>query len=176
MNCPYKNSDSVDVSEQWFAVRTRSNREATVTTALAGKGLDVWFPRYSAPRPRSEASGKAAFPGYVFCRLDVTRRMPVLTTPGVVGFVSSGRNPLAIDQSEITSLRLVMESLLPVRPHPFLNAGDAVKISEGPLTGAEGYVVRSNVDRLVVCITLLQRSVCVAVESHWLKRTNRIAA
>jgi transcription antitermination factor NusG len=176
MNCRYMQPDNAGVCEQWFAVRTKSNREATVARALTGKGLDAWFPRYKKGRQTSEFKGRAAFPGYVFCRLDVSRRMPVLTTPGVVGLVSSGRIPMPIDQTEMTSLRLVMESLLPTGPHSYLHAGDSVRISTGPLAGAEGYIVRSNVDHLVVCITLLQRSVCVAVESQWLERTSRIAA
>lgn len=166
----------VNASEQWFAVRTKSNREAAVTSSLNGKGLNAWFPRFKNERSRNDFQGKAAFPGYVFCELDVTRRMPVLTTPGVIGLVSSGKIPLAIDPNEMCSLRLVMESLLPVRPHQYLQAGDAVKISAGPLTGAEGYIVRNQVDHLVVCITLLQRSVCVAVESGWLEKTRRAAA
>jgi len=169
-------SPSVDSSEQWFAVRTKSNREAVVTRALTGKGLDAWFPRYRDHRPNSLIHGKAAFPGYVFCRLNVTRRMPVLTTPGVIGLVSSGKIPLPLDPNEITSLRLVMESLLPVGPHSYLKDGDSVRITSGPLMGAEGYIVRTNVDHLVVCITLLQRSVCVAVESQWLEKACRVAA
>jgi len=170
------NSARLDIAEQWFAVRTKSNREAVVSRSLIGKGLDAWFPRYRDNRPNSPINGKAAFPGYVFCKLNITRRMPVLTTPGVIGLVSSGRIPLPLDPNEISSLRLVMESLLPVGPHSYLQDGDSVKITSGPLSGAEGYIVRSNVDHLVVCITLLQRSVCVAVESQWLEKARSVAA
>lgn len=163
-------------NEQWYAVRTKSNRESLVSKALVGKGLEAWFPRFRDPRANSAVHGKAAFPGYVFCKLNVTRRMPVLTTPGVIGLVSSGKIPLPLDPNEISSLRLVMESLLPVGPHSYLQDGDSVTITSGPLTGAEGYIVRSHIDHLVVCITLLQRSVCVAVEGQWLEKTRRVAA
>jgi len=162
--------------QQWFAVRTKSNREAEVTRALNGKGLDAWFPRYKECKAKGVVYGRAAFPGYVFCRLDVTRRMPVLTTPGVIGLVSSGKIPLPIDHDEMSSLRLVMESSLPVGPHSYMQAGDRVRITDGPLTGADGYIVRTDVDHLVVCITLLQRSVCVAVENDWLEKTCPVAA
>jgi len=170
------NLSSVDAFEQWFAVRTKSNREAEVTRALTSKGLDAWFPRFKERKPRGLVYGRAAFPGYVFCRLDVTKRLPVLTTPGVMGLVSSGRIPLPIDHEEMASLRLVMESPLPVGPHIYMQAGVRVKITNGPLTGADGYIVRNHVDHLVVCITLLQRSVCVAVENHWLEITRPVAA
>jgi len=162
--------------EQWFAVRTKSNREAEVTRALTGKGLDAWFPRFKDHKPKGLVYGRAAFPGYVFCRLDVTKRLPVLTTPGVIGLVSSGKTPLPIDPEEMASLRVVMESPLPVGPHSYMQAGDRVRITTGPLAGADGYIVRNQVDHLVVCITLLQRSVCVAVENHWLEITRPVAA
>lgn len=161
---------------QWFAVRTKSNREAVVTCALQGKGLDAWYPRYVRRKSANGNYGRAAFPGYVFCLLDVAKRMPVLMTPGVIGLVSSGRTPLPIDEKEISSLRVVMESLLPVAPHSYLVSGDSVRITAGPLAGAEGYVVRNEFDHLVVSITLLRRSVCVRVESHWLEKMRRAAA
>ena len=134
--------DPLDVSDSaaWFALRTKSNREAVVASALLGKGYDAWYPRYRDHRSRSSApkappaphaplSGRAAFPGYVFCQLDASKRMPVLTIPGIVGFVSSGKTPLPIDDKEISSLRLVMESELPVGPCDYLKIDDRVRVT-----------------------------------------------
>jgi transcription antitermination factor NusG len=111
----------------------------------------------------------------VFCRLDVTKRLPVLTVPGIVGIVSSGRTPLPIDEREISSLRLVMESELPVGPCSYLKIDDRVRVTSGPLSGAEGYVTHSDSDRLIVSITLLQRSVSVEVSDQWLEKISVIA-
>jgi hypothetical protein len=47
---------------EWFAIRTKSNREYVVAEALAGKGYEVLFPRYSV-----RASAGPLFPGYLFC-------------------------------------------------------------------------------------------------------------
>jgi len=160
----------------WFAVRTRSNREAVITESLLGKGFDAWFPRYKTTGSNTLSPGKAVFPGYVFCKLVIAHRLPVLTVPGVVGLVSSGKTPLPIEDHEITSLRLVMESLLPVGPHDYLHAGDWVRIKDGPLTGAEGYIVQRESEHLVVSITLLQRSVSVTVQGHWLEKSRSLAA
>jgi transcription antitermination factor NusG len=100
----------------------------------------------------------------------VTNRLPVLTIPGIVGIVSSGKTPVPIDEKEISSLRLVMESELPVGPCNYLKIDDRVRVTSGPLLGAEGHIIRSDSDHLVVSITLLQRSVSVEVSRQWLEK------
>lgn len=77
---------------------------------------------------------------------------------------------MPIDETEISSLRLVMESDLPVGPCNYLKIDDRVKVISGPLLGAEGYVIHSDSGRLVVSITLLQRSVSVEVPDQWLEK------
>jgi transcriptional antiterminator NusG len=160
---------------EWFAVRTRSNREAVVAEALEGKGLEVWCPRYKAPPFRSDGILKPLFPGYLFCRFNAYDRLPVLIVPGVVNIVSNGRVPLPIDDREIESLRIVLRSMMPVTPQEYLSVGDPVRITEGPLAGAEGHIVQHQPDRLIVSITLLQRSVSVAVQVDWLEKVRRAA-
>ncbi len=162
-------------SLKWFALRTKSNREAVVTDALAGRGLETWCPRYGASRSTS-AAHKPIFPGYLFCRFNVHDRLPVLTVPGILNIVSNGKTPLSIDEGEIESLRLLLESFLPVAPHEFFRIGDKVKITDGPLTGVQGYVVQHQRQHLVVCITLLQRAVSVVLEPQWIEKACQLAA
>jgi len=146
-----------------------------VTEALAGRGLEAWCPRFNAGA-NVKAANKPVFPGYLFCRFNVLDRLPVLTVPGILNIVSNGKIPLPIEESEIESLRLVMDSLLPVSPSDYFHVGDKVRITDGPLNGAEGYVVQRECQHLVVSITLLQRAVSVAVQSQWLERTRLAAA
>jgi transcription antitermination factor NusG len=164
------------MDNSWFAIRTKSNREASVAESLGGKGFEVLYPHYKTPVTRSPdlqkqpVFQKPLFPGYLFARFDVTTRLPILTVPGVVNIVSSGRTPIPLDDIEIESLKVLMESALPIDAHPYLRVGDKVVISEGPLNGASGYIVQTDNRRLVVSITLLQRSVAVDVAGEWLEK------
>jgi transcription antitermination factor NusG len=90
--------------------------------------------------------------------------------PGVLNVVSNGKIPVPIDEVEIESLRVLVDSKLPIGPHPYLKAGDRVAISNGPLAGATGYIMQTDQKRLIVSITLLQRSVAVAVCADWLDK------
>jgi transcriptional antiterminator NusG len=163
--------------EEWFAIRTKSNRESVVSEGLIGKGYEVLFPRYRASSPRRKEPRRSVsvalrplFPGYLFCKFDVLTRLPILTVPGVLNIVSNGKVPIAIDNSEIESLRVLMNSNLPIGPYPYLKVGDLVMLADGPLAGARGCIIQTDCKRLIVSITLLQRSVAVDVAGEWLEK------
>jgi transcription antitermination factor NusG len=108
------------------------------------------------------------FPGYVFCRFQVLRRLPILMTPGIVHVVGIGGVPAPIDEIEITSLQKAMQEKLAAQPTDFLQVGQRVRIVEGALSGVEGIVLDfKNSIQLVLSITLLQRSVRVEVDRDW---------
>jgi len=163
----------------WFALRVRSKAEQLVGTALSGKGCEVFVPTYLERRKYASCVKKvevALFQGYLFCRLDVNRRLPVLTTPGVEHIVSCGGIPQPIADTEIAAIRTVVDSRLPVIPWPYLKAGHPVRIEFGPLAGLEGQVVlEKSRERLVLSVDLLQRSVSVEIERTWVRPLASVA-
>jgi transcription antitermination factor NusG len=99
----------------------------------------------------------------VFCRFDAKRRLPILTTSGVVSVVGCGREPVAIPDHEIDAVRAVLHSGLPTEVYPYLLDGQRVRVTNGSLQGVEGFLVKKkNQFRMVVSITMLQR--CISVE------------
>jgi len=155
----------------WYAIRVRSRYENTVATILQGKGYEWFLPLYRSRRAWSDRIKEIQlplFPGYVFCRFDVQRRLPILTTPGVVGVVGVGKRPAAIDESEIGAIKSAIGSGLPARPWPFLQIGQEVSVANGPLCGLRGILLNfKGQHRLVLSVTLLQRSIAIEVESAW---------
>jgi transcription antitermination factor NusG len=108
------------------------------------------------------------FPGYVFCRFDARVRVPVLQSSGVVNLVSFGSDVIPIPDEEIQTVRRMLDSSLPVEPHPFLTSGQRIRITGGPLSGSEGILVEFKKQfRVVASITLLQRSVSAEVNREW---------
>lgn len=70
-------------------------------------------------------------------------------------------------RNEVESLRILLESGEDVKPISYLGPGDAVRIDDGPLTGAQGKVIRiSRKEHLVVSVALLQRSVAVELSER----------
>ncbi|MEO8659276.1 MAG: transcription termination/antitermination NusG family protein [Bryobacteraceae bacterium] len=156
----------------WFGVRVRSNCEAIVSTGLRSKGLEEFAPLYSSRRRWSDRIRTVQlplFPGYVFARFDPSVRTPVLATPGVVHILSLGGRPEPIDEKEIVSIRSLLSSGISAEPWPFLRVGQRVNLANGPLKGVEGIVVDLKQGcRLIVSVTLLQRSIAVEIERNWI--------
>jgi len=157
----------------WYALRVKSNFERTAAAILSGKGYETYMPLYRELRrwsDRRNVTEVPLFPGYVFAQFDVERRLPILTTPGVVHIVPPHQAPMAVDQTELDSVRVVVASGLPVGPHPFLRIGQHVIITRGSMTGLEGILVQvKRAFRIVVSVTLLQRSVAVEIDRDWVR-------
>ena len=107
------------------------------------------------------------FPGYVFCRFDVLRRLPILTTPGVLQILGTGNTPIAVSEMEIASLQAIVAARIPAQPFPFVQVGQRVRINQGVLAGVEGIVISfKQCLRLVLSVALLQRSILLEIDQE----------
>jgi transcription antitermination factor NusG len=157
----------------WYALSVRPRFESVVVRNLSAKGYEVFLPTYISKRrwsDRTKSVESALFPGYLFCRLDVQQRLPILITPGVRFIVSRGKIPEPIDQSELNAVRLVMERAAVYEPHPYLTVGQAVRIKRGSLYGLTGVAIQIKDNcRLIISVNLLQRSVAVDIDRTWIE-------
>lgn len=155
------------MSLDWFALRVKPRAERVVADVLDGKGYEYFLPMHRERRKWSDRVKTVETPlfgGYVFCRFDVQHRLPILTSPGVLHVVSIGKVPEPIPDEEIASLQVLANSGLALESWPYLQIGEQVRIVGGPLAGASGIVQSvKDRDRLVVSVSLLQRSVAVVV-------------
>ena len=162
-----------DPAERWFALRVKSRCEKVVATIAQNKGFEGFLPFYQSRRrwsDRLKLVELPLFPGYVFCRLDQHHRLPLLTIPGVLHLVGSGKIPTPIDDREVAAIQRAVRSGLLTEPYPFLEVGQRVRLEDGPLAGLEGiFVGTSKQQRIIVSLALLKRSVAVAIEPHWAK-------
>jgi transcription antitermination factor NusG len=152
----------------WYGIRTRSNQERVAAGVLTGKGLECYLPTHRSRRRWSDRivfTDAPLFPGYLFCRFNAKKRVPVLTTPGVVQIVGFGNEPAPIPDAEIDAVQTLLLANPDAEPCSFLRVGHRVRVQTGALKGVEGILVRERSDwRLVVSIEILQRSVWVEVD------------
>jgi transcription antitermination factor NusG len=174
--CDSERPDSPAVSaehnqeRQWYALYVRSHCERATEQRLKGKGYRAFSPFYQTWRKRPDRTKQLdlpLFPGYVFCCFNPNKRLPILTTPGVVTIVGAGKTPEPVKQSEIDSIQIIAEAGQTVQPWPFLRQDQRIRIEAGPLAGIEGTLLTVKDQlRLVVSITLLQRSMAVEVDQE----------
>lgn len=86
---------------------------------------------------------------------------------GIVRVLGERWDRLAeIPQQEIDSARQVAEAHSHVLPYAYLQEGQRVRITRGPLEGLEGILTetRSRTGLLVISVHLLRRSVAVVID------------
>lgn len=156
---------------EWYAVRTKSRHEKKVDERLKEKLFTVFWPKievWSRRKDRKKKILASLFPGYLFVKCDLTSEiwLDIIKTHGVAGMVSLVNEPTPIPESQIESVKKILDSKVAVKLHPFINVGDRVIVVEGPLEGAVGFYIQPNYDKgkLVVSLELLNRSIEVEVE------------
>ena len=156
----------------WYALQVRTRKEAYVASQIQGQGFECLLPTYKSIRKwsdRVKELEQPLFPGYLFCRFDFQNRRSVITTPGVLQIVGFGRTATPVADEEIRGLQLAASSDMPKQPWPYLEIGQRVQVIYGTLTGLEGILVNVKGNhRVVLSVTLLQRSVAMEVETSWL--------
>jgi transcription antitermination factor NusG len=160
-----------DQTHPWFAVQTRTRYENLAAKQLSGRGYEVFLPLYQCKRrwsDRMQEIDVPLFPGYLFCRFNLLDRLPILTSPGVIQIVGIGKTPIPVDDEEVLALQTAVKTGVPRQPWPFLKVGQKVRVEAGPLSGLEGVLLNfKGRYRLVLSVSLLQRSVAVEVDSAW---------
>ncbi len=140
---------------------------------LRGKGFEEFLPTYRARRQwsdRIKVLDLPLFPGYLFCRIDLNKRLPLLTTPGFLYLVGKGMTPEPIDERKLWPFNRSCAPVFQLCLGPPLLSGQKVRVERGPLRGIEGVVTRiADEHRIYVSVTLLQRSVSVEVDPDWIR-------
>lgn len=174
--------DTNTAAEKWFALQVKTRWEGSTESLLRGKGYETFLPTYKGKvsrNGRTKESVLALFPGYVFCRFDSQKRLPILVTPGVISVVGNGKLPIPVEDSEIEAINAVVRSGLPAQPWPYLEVGDRVRIEGEVLGGLEGILISfRGTQRIVVSVALLRRSVALEIERSRILplRSPRLAA
>jgi transcription antitermination factor NusG len=156
----------------WYAVHTMARHEKRVAAQFEEKRVCTFLPLLRQVHKWTDRQAMVEVPMfscYAFVHIAQTaeERLKVLRTPGVLGFVGSDRVGTPIPEEQIASLRTAINEKIPCFPHPFVSAGNRVRIRGGSLDGVEGIFLRQGTEQtVIVSVELLQRSVAIRVEGY----------
>jgi transcription antitermination factor NusG len=141
-----------------------------------GQGYECFLPVYKSERrwsDRVKEIEQPLFPGYLFCRFDLHNRGSVLMASGVQQIVGVGRTPLPVEEVEIESIRQALASGLPSQPWLYLQVGQRVRVNHRNMNNLEGILINfKGSHRVVLSVSLLQRSVAMEVDLSWVTPVN----
>ena len=156
----------------WYCVHTRSRHEDAVYQRLSDKKIQAFLPKmevWSKRKDRRKKIQKALFPGYLFVyeMMNAHRGLEILKTAGVVKILGNEVGPMPVPETQIDSIKKLMDGKAAVSPFPYLKEGQLIRVVDGPLKGCEGFLVKikEQKEKLVISIDLLRRSISVEIES-----------
>jgi transcription antitermination factor NusG len=157
---------------KWYAVYTIAKHEKSVVTHLAHRNIAAFTPTLRQMHnwsDRNKFIDVPLFSCYVFIQAPEWREVHrvVRTVPGVLEWVGRKGEPVAIPNDEISVIRTITEEQLRASSHPFLKAGQRVRVRGGCLDGVEGILVEDGKDnRLVVSVNLIQQAASVSLQGY----------
>ena len=160
-------------SKKWLAVYTKPRHEKTVKKELQKKGFEVYLPILKERRKWSDRKKWVEFPlfrSYIFVRIKIKNALFVLQTMGVVKVVKFGGEVAIVQNKSIEAIKLMIEGGYNPEPLDYFVKGDPVEVSDGPLKGLVGEVIRLDKDdRLLIRVDTIQHSVSVQINRGFLK-------
>ena len=157
---------------RWYALHTRARHEKAVERRLRDQGMETFLPTAMEVHRWSDRKKKVEVPlfnCYVFlrCALSAEDRTRVYQVESVHGFVGVRGASLPIPDEQIESIRKVVTQSAPWRSHPFLKAGQRVRVLGGAMDGVEGVFVSENGDHsLIISVDAIQRSMAVRIDGY----------
>ena len=152
-------------NEIWSVLHVVANHEKRVAQHLAVRSLEHYLPLYqedSRWTDRTVRLQRPLFPGYLFVRLGAEGKLPALTAPGVLRLLGGGPMGL-VPAAEIERIRLALANGYPLRPHPAIACGTAVRVARGIFTGVEGVIAElRRQSKVVIAVAAIGR--CYSLE------------
>ncbi len=169
------------MAQKWYVVHTYSGFERKVKLALEERvvrhNLQDQITEVLVPTEQVEEMVKGQrritsrkfYPGYILVRMELNNDTWHLVndTPKVTGFLGSRTDPVAIPDTEAERIISQMkEGALKPKPKVKFEAGDKVRVVEGPFTNFNGEVdeVKAEKGRVRVMISVFGRPTPVELE------------
>jgi len=142
-----------DERASWFVVHTTSGHEVRVaetlrqrieTMGLTANVFELLVPtqdRVIIRGGRKSTIKEKIFPGYMLVKMimDDETWLAVRTTPGITGFVGSGKTPTPLSETEVQNIQKFVAAPAK-RFKTRFTTGEAVKITDGPFNDFLGTI------------------------------------
>jgi len=169
------------MAKKWYVVHTQTGQEDKVKASLEAKikqeNLTDLIGQIVIPKEtisevkkgKKKISERRFFPGYIFVEMELNEKTWYIlrTTPGILGFLGTGVQPVALEESEIEGIlkRIEERKEKPV-PKITFEIGESVRIKEGPFMDFNGTVeeILTDKGKVKVNVSIFGRATPVELE------------
>ncbi len=169
--------------KKWYVVHTQTGAESKAKANLESRadlaGMkeainQVLIPTEKVSEVRAgkkRISERKFFPGYILVEMDMNEDTWYLVknTPGISGFVGSGRTPIPLAENDVNQI-LTQQEEKTSKPKPKIDfgQGENVRVKEGSFANFNGVIdeVHPSRGKLKVMVTIFGRQTPVELE-YW---------
>ncbi|MBI3316857.1 MAG: transcription termination/antitermination factor NusG [Candidatus Omnitrophica bacterium] len=168
---------------KWYVLHTQTGIESKVKAGLESRaelaGMKQLIRQILIPTEKvsevkegkKRISERKFFPGYILVQMELTDDSWYLVknTPGISGFVGSGKNPIPLSDDEVGQIvRQQEEKTSKPKPKVEFSSGESVRVKEGAFVNFNGTIeeVNPNRGKLKVMVTIFGRQTPVELE-YW---------
>ena len=171
--------------KKWYIIHSQTGFEDKVKSALENKITQaepniqedisqIIIPTEQVSEIRAgkrRVSQRKFFPGYILIEMDLNDAVYAMikTTPGVTGFIGSGKKPTPLSPHEIKDiLKKIEEAQVKPTPKVIFEAGEQIRVVQGPFVNFNGSIddVNPVKGKLKVIISIFGRLTPVELE-YW---------
>lgn len=158
----------------WYALYTRPRHEKKAAELLEEKRYEVYLPLVKKVRQWKDRKKKIDMPlfnSYLFVHFDYSQRFEVLNTHGIVKIINFSGQPAVIPDWQIDALKRMLEFPETVKLEKYIQPGEIVEITDGPMRGLKGMVdIKKDSKRIVLSIDGVFQSISVEIEEEFVQR------
>lgn len=169
--------------KKWYIIHSQTGFEDRVKRSLENRiiftGLQesvsqIMIPTEQVSEIRAgkrRVSQRKFFPGYILIEMELNDSIYSLikTTPGVTGFIGTGKKPSPLSEEEAEGiLKRIQEAKTKPSPKVVFQKGEQVRVTQGPFVNFNGTIeeVYPEKGKLKVSVSIFGRATLVELE-YW---------
>jgi transcription antitermination factor NusG len=164
------------IEKKWLVFYTKSRGEKTAHKLLQKFGFESYLPLNKVLRQWSDRKKKVEVPlfnSYIFVRDIEANITDILKTPGISWNIRHNGVPAILRENELATIKRFLESglTLEISTSQDLEKGDQVKIMDGPMKGAIGFLSGEyNEQKFTIELESIDQVMKVSVDKGLLKK------
>ena len=132
-------------NEFWYVIYTRPRWEKKIAAILDQKGIENYCPLNKVEKrwsDRKKTVLEPLFKGYIFIKIDDTKKWDIKQIDGIVNYVYWLGKPARVRQNEINNIRFFLKEFSSIEViDSKIVIKDAVIVNEGVLMNYKGVVI-----------------------------------
>lgn len=167
------------MSFDWYAIQTYSGSEQSVKRAIENlireNKIEHRLERIVVPTEdiievknnKKKISERSLYPGYVFVKLDLDTELwhLIQSLPRVSRFIGEAKKPTPLSEADINTILEKVENRAAPKPKVFFDAGEVVRIIDGPFANFTGTVEEYDMEhrKLKLNVSIFGRSTPIEI-------------